>query len=116
MKVQIKEIRSGKIKTLDKRFADILVKLKQAEYYEEPVEKAATYQTKVMTAAPISSAAPQPVTVPPPETATSSAPAPAPQEPLETPAETVNNDDDKPKHRGRPRKNTYETKVMTAEE
>jgi len=52
MKVQIREIRSGKIKAVAKRYADVLVKLKQAEYHEDQIEKRNKYQTKVMVAEP----------------------------------------------------------------
>lgn len=35
MKVKIKDLASGKIKQMDKRFADILVKMKRAEFVQE---------------------------------------------------------------------------------
>ena len=126
MKIQIQEIRSGKIKIVDKRFADILVKLKQVVYYESPENKA-TYQTKVMTAAGGISTSQK---IPAPEaqdtdnqsdpdqeqTEGSSEPpsTEAEKNPLDLSVE--NTDNGQPKRRGRPPKNTYDTKVMTAEE
>lgn len=56
-KVTIRDIRSGKTKTMDERYADVLVKMRRAEYIDEKPAPASrqTYQTKVMTAAPITS-------------------------------------------------------------
>lgn len=102
MKVQIWEIRSGKIRTVEKRYADILIKMKMAEPYKEPVKKAAIYQTKVMTPEPMREvrayfAGPD-------------------INPLETDEKlTDTNATEQPKRRGRPKK-TYDTKVLTAEE
>lgn len=54
MKVTIINKISGSIRTLNKRDADILVKLKRAEYYDASASQG-TYQTKVMIAAPVGS-------------------------------------------------------------
>lgn len=45
MKVKIKEKRSGKIKTVDKRYAEILVKARYATYYDADNN---AYETKVI--------------------------------------------------------------------
>lgn len=103
MKIQIKEIRSGKIKFVDKRSADILVKLKKAEYYEDAPAQKGFYQTKTMEPGPASMA---PIS----EMST--------DETENTPLDEEQKieDTEPAKRRGRPAKNKYETKVMIAEE
>lgn len=63
MKVTIRDRASGKTKTMDQRYADVLVRMKRAEYVDAPdvAPQRQTYQTKVMTAAPVQATIAQPV-------------------------------------------------------
>lgn len=49
MKVRIKEVRSGRVKTVSQKYADVLVRLGR---YELDSAKAQSYQTREMRAAP----------------------------------------------------------------
>ncbi|MFC0710706.1 hypothetical protein [Azorhizophilus paspali] len=46
MNVQVIDLKSGKLKTMGRKYAEVLVKMKRARWPDQP---AAQYQTKVLT-------------------------------------------------------------------